>query len=360
MTPKEAVAHTPNRSRANPQKRQPIHPPGQGLRAAGRLGRGDQGLRRADQVEPTVVRVLEQPGQLLLAQAGVRQGPRRLRRGARAVADVVHPGRATGATCSCNLREWDKAIESLRPGDQGEPDLRLAPTPAGRRHGGRSGSTTRPWPTPSGGRTGPTVAAHVRPPADTSGWHSRNSTRPWPTSTRPFVSTRSSPPAYFGRAGVYLARKATSRPSATWTRPCGCRPKYAAAMARGPRCGWPAATLDGHWPTWTRRSPPTRSSAPAYRQKAWLLATHPDDVGPRRQARRSRRRRKAVEHTRDAGGETFETLAAALAEDGRFRRGRRVADEGAGRRRVRQGEGRRGPQAAGAVRGEEAVPGVGV
>jgi len=56
---------------------------------------------------------------------------------------------------------------------------------------------------------------------------------------------------------------------------------------------------------------------PAHRQRAWLLATHPD-AEIRNGVRAVAAARQAVEHTRDAGGETWEALAAALAESGDF------------------------------------------
>jgi serine/threonine-protein kinase len=56
---------------------------------------------------------------------------------------------------------------------------------------------------------------------------------------------------------------------------------------------------------------------PGHRQKAWLLATHPDPA-IREGKRAVEAARKAVEHTRDAGGETWEATAAALAETADF------------------------------------------
>jgi tetratricopeptide (TPR) repeat protein len=94
-------------------------------------------------------------------------------------------------------------------------------------------------------------------------------------------------------------------------------PKFAAAMARRAEawigCGnarRALADLDEAIAT-------DPLYGPAYRQKAWLLATHPD-VGVRDAKAAIDAGKKATELLKDAGGEAWEALAAAYAAAGEF------------------------------------------
>jgi tetratricopeptide (TPR) repeat protein len=123
--------------------------------------------------------------------------------------------------------------------------------------------------------------------------------------------------AYFGRAGVYLSRKQYQLAMADLDKAMRLSPRYAAAMARRAEvwiaCGNPRKALsdleeaiaaDDRYPL-------------AYRQKAWLLATSSDDA-LRDGKRALEAARKAEELAKDARGETWEVIAAALAETGDF------------------------------------------
>ena len=123
--------------------------------------------------------------------------------------------------------------------------------------------------------------------------------------------------AYYGRAGVYLIKKAYQPAIRDLDKAMRLSPNYAAAMARRAEawiaCGNPQRALadldeaiaaDDRYPG-------------AYRQKAWLLATHPDD-GIRNGKAAVEAARKAIELIKTPNGEYFEALAAALAESGDF------------------------------------------
>lgn len=122
---------------------------------------------------------------------------------------------------------------------------------------------------------------------------------------------------YYGRAGVYLVRKSYQKAIRDLDTAMRMSPKYAAAMARRAEawiaCGNPPRALadfdeaiaaDDRYPT-------------AYRQKAWLLATHPDD-SIRNGKAAIEAARKAIELIKTPTGEYYETLAAAFAETGDF------------------------------------------
>jgi tetratricopeptide (TPR) repeat protein len=122
---------------------------------------------------------------------------------------------------------------------------------------------------------------------------------------------------YYGRAGTYLVRKQYQKAIRDLDTAMRLTPNYAAAMARRAEawiaCGNPKKALsdlndaiaaDDRYPA-------------AYRQKAWLLATHPDD-GIRDGKLATEAARKAVELMKSPKGEFLETLAAALAETGDF------------------------------------------
>jgi tetratricopeptide (TPR) repeat protein len=123
--------------------------------------------------------------------------------------------------------------------------------------------------------------------------------------------------AHLGRAGVHLARKEYQPALRDLDEAMRLTPGYTAAMAMRAEvwaaCGNPrraladldeAVTIDPKF-------------GPAYRQKAWLLAACPDET-IRDGKRAVEAAQKAIDHTRDAGGETYEAMAAAKAEAGDF------------------------------------------
>jgi tetratricopeptide (TPR) repeat protein len=124
-------------------------------------------------------------------------------------------------------------------------------------------------------------------------------------------------PGYFGRAGLHLARKQYQPAMRDLDAAIRLSPGNALAMAKRAEawvaCGNPRralADLDEALAV-------DPKLGPAHRHRAWLLATTPD--GAVRDGKRAVAAAKlAVEHTRDTGGETFEAMAAALAETGDF------------------------------------------
>jgi tetratricopeptide (TPR) repeat protein len=119
--------------------------------------------------------------------------------------------------------------------------------------------------------------------------------------------------AYLGRATVYLNRKDYQPAIRDLDTAIGLTPKYAAALTKRAEA-------------WAARGNPRKALTDlddaiaadpkfglAYREKAWILATCPDDT-----IRNGKAARLAQERTKDAGGETWEALAAALAETGDF------------------------------------------
>jgi tetratricopeptide (TPR) repeat protein len=125
--------------------------------------------------------------------------------------------------------------------------------------------------------------------------------------------------AYVGRAAVHLARRQYQPAIRDLDTAMRLTPRYAAAMAKRAEawdaCGNPRralADLDEAIAADPR-------FGPAYRQKAWLLATCPDKAVRDGQVA-VEASRKAVELTKDAGGSTWEAMAAAFAEAGDFDR----------------------------------------
>ena len=123
--------------------------------------------------------------------------------------------------------------------------------------------------------------------------------------------------AYLGRAAVHLARKEYQPAMRDLDEATRLSPGYTAAMTRRAEvwiaCGNPrraladldeAVAIDPKF-------------GPGHRQRAWLLAACPDEA-VRDGKRAVEAAQKAVEHTRDAGGETWEAMAAARAEAGDF------------------------------------------
>lgn len=122
---------------------------------------------------------------------------------------------------------------------------------------------------------------------------------------------------YYGRAGVYLVRRQYQQAVRDCDTAMGFSPNFAAAMARRAEvwvaCGNPgkaiadlsdAIAADDRYPI-------------AYRLKAWLLATHPDD-SVRNGKAALEAAKKAVELIKTPNGEYLEALAAALAETDDF------------------------------------------
>jgi serine/threonine-protein kinase len=116
---------------------------------------------------------------------------------------------------------------------------------------------------------------------------------------------------------VHLARKAYQPAIRDLDTALRLSPGYTAAMARRAEawaaCGNPRralADLDEALTT-------DPKFGDGYRQKAWLLATYPDPA-IRDGMQAVGLARKAIELLRDAGGEAWEALAAALAETGDF------------------------------------------
>jgi tetratricopeptide (TPR) repeat protein len=122
---------------------------------------------------------------------------------------------------------------------------------------------------------------------------------------------------YFGRAGVHLARKAYQPAIRDLDTAVRLWSGNAAAMTRRAEA-WVA--LGNHRRALLDLDEATNTDdryAPAYRQKAWLLATCPDDTVRDGKAA-VEAARKALELAKDSGGATWEALAAALAEAGDF------------------------------------------
>ena len=123
--------------------------------------------------------------------------------------------------------------------------------------------------------------------------------------------------AYFGRAGVYLARKDYQPAIRDLDTAIRLSPKYSAAMVRRAEawkaCGNPhraladlkeAIVVDDLFP-------------PAYRDLAWILATHPE-ASIRDGKTAVEMAKKATELAKTPTPEYWETLAAAYAETGDF------------------------------------------
>lgn len=122
---------------------------------------------------------------------------------------------------------------------------------------------------------------------------------------------------YSGRGSVYLARKAyqpairdLDTAIRLWSGNAAALTRRAEAWAA---CGNPRKALTDL----TEAVAMDDRYGPAYRARAWLLATHPDDSVRDGKAAVAAAR-KAVELTPQPGGETWEALAAALAESGDF------------------------------------------